>query len=180
MSSQHGPIYPNCPSITRTVTVGGLSKTALHQALQRNAILLNEAAEQLFASLAFTTAATADSLPTVELTVQALGFPEGATMAALNVRANALGLGLCPLEVGPHLRLQYLEQPEGYWGQPVLEQQAPSGSVTIASTPLVADDDFPKGFYLRRIQGVLWLRGYRSGPDHIWSPSDHLVFQQMR
>lgn len=180
MSSQHGPTYPNCPSITRSVTVGGLSKTALLQALRQNAIRLNEAAEQLFASPAFTTAATVYTLLTVELTVADLGFPAGATIAAIHERANELWLGLCPLEMGAYLRLQYLEQPEGYWGQPVLEQRAPSGSITIASASLVGDDEFPKGFYLRRIQGVLWLRGYRSGGDHLWSPDDHFVFRQMR
>lgn len=179
MAAERVPIYPNCPTITRTVTIGGLTKAALRQALQRNAILLNEAAEQLFASALFTTVATHTSLQTVELTVQDLGFPEGATIAAISERTSTLGLSLCPLEVGPHLRLHYLDQPEGYWGQPVLEQRAPSGSVTIASAPLVADDEFPKGFYLRRIQGALWLRGYRSGPDHVWSAGDHFVFRQM-
>jgi hypothetical protein len=44
------------------------------------------------------------------------------------------------------------------------------------SAPLAADDDIPKGFCLRRIDGVLWLRGYRSGPEHIWSPDDRLIF----
>lgn len=179
MNTKHGQIYPDCPTITRTVTVGSLPKAALRQALQHNAILLNEAAEQLFVSELFTTLATHTPLQTVELTVRELGFPAGATMATIAAAASALGLDLCPLELGPHLRLHYLDQPEGYWGQPVLEQCAPSGSLTIASAPHVADDDFPKGFYLRRIQGVLWLRGYRSVPDHLWSPGDHFVFRQM-
>lgn len=178
MVVDHVPIYPDCPTITRTVTVGGLTKAALRQALQHNAIWLNEAAEQLFASELFTTLARHTPLQTVELTVRDLGFPDGAPMAAIEEQASALALALCPLELGPHLRLQYLDQPEGYWGQPVLEQRAPSGSITIASAPLVADDDFPKGFYLRRMQGVLWLRGYRSGPDHLWSPGDHFIFRQ--
>jgi hypothetical protein len=37
-----------------------------------------------------------------------------------------------------------------------------------------------KGFYLRRINGVLWLRGYRSGPEHIYSPEDRLVFCRLQ
>lgn len=179
MNTKRVPVYPDCPPITRTVTVGGLTKAALRHALQHNAILLNESAEQLFASDQFTTAATRYALTTVELTVRDLGFPDGATMAVIEAQASALGLGLCPLELGPHLRLHYLDQPEGYWGQPLLEYQAPSGSITVASAPLVANDDFPKGFYLRRIQGVLWLRGYRSGPDHLWSPGDHFIFCQL-
>ncbi len=178
MHAEPEQIYPDCPSITRTVTVGGLSKSELLQELQRNAIAMNESGERLLTSDHFTTSATRYGVTTVELTVRDLGFPRGATIAQIYASAGALGLGLCPLELGPHLRLQYLDQPEGYWGQPVRGHQAPCGSLTIASEQLTDDDAFPKGFYLRRIQGVLWLRGYRSGPEHVWEPDDHFIFSQ--
>jgi hypothetical protein len=168
--------YPNCPTITRTVTVGGLTKSELMEELHRNAISMNESGESLFASDHFTTSETRYSVTTVELTVGDLGCPLGATIAEIYARARALGLGLCPLELGPHLRLQYLDQPEGYWGKPLRQHQAPSGSITVASEPLTEDDDFPKGFYLRRIKGELWLRGYRSGPEHVWEADDHFIF----
>jgi hypothetical protein len=170
-------IYPDCPTITRAVQVGGLTKSELMGELQRNAISMNESGERLFASEHFTTSATRHSVMTVELTIRDLGFPQGATIAEIYARAAAHGLGLCPLELGPHLRLQYLDQPEGYWGQPVRQHQAPSGSITIASEKLTEDDDFPKGFYLRRIKGELWLRGYSSGAEHIWEPDDHFIFR---
>lgn len=169
-------IYPDCPAVIRVVPIGGLGKAELLQQLRDNHVSLNESADRLFASDRFTTAPTRHALTTVELTVRALGFPRGATSAELYAEAAALGLGLCPLELGPHFRLSYLDQPEGYWGQPLREHQAPSGSITVASEPLVSDDDFPKGFYLRRIQGALWLRGYRSGPEHVWEAEDHLLF----
>src|SRR5262249_27729122 len=155
MHREAEPIYPNCPTVTRTVTVGGLTKSELLQELQRNAISMNESAERLFASDHFTTSEMRYSLMTVELTIRDLGFARGATIAEIYARAAALGLGLCPLELGPHLRLQYLDQPEGYWGKPLRRHQAPSGSITIASEKLIQDDDFPKGFYLRRIKDEL-------------------------
>lgn len=99
-------------------------------------------------------------------------------MAEIVTQAETLGLGLCPMELGPHLRLQYLDQPEGYWGQPERVHQPPSGSITIASEPLSDDHNIPKGFYVRRIKGELWLRGYRSGPGHVWQPDDHFLFVQ--
>jgi len=170
--------YPDCPAITRTVIVGGLTKSELLRELQRPSISLNESGERLFASDHFTTSEIRYSVTTVELTVRDLGFPRGATIAEITMRARALGLGLCPIELGPHLRLQYIDQPEGYWGQPLRRHQAPCGSITIASEKLTEDDDFPKGFYLRRIKGVLWLRGYRSGPEHVWEPDDHFIFHQ--
>jgi hypothetical protein len=176
MLSDTAQTYPHCPFIIRTVQVGGLTKTELIHALQRNAIALNAAGETLFASDQFTTAVTRSAVTTVELTVGQLGFPQGATSAEIYARAGTLGLALCPLELGPYLRLQYRDQPEGYWGQPVVRHQAPPGSITIASAPLTDDDDVPKGFYLRRIEGVLWLRGYRARPEHVWAAADHVVF----
>src|SRR5262245_24999684 len=118
-------IYPNCPTITRTVQVGGLTKSELLQELQRNAISMNESAERIFASDHFTTSETRYCVTTVELTIHDLGFPRGATIAEIFVGAGALGLGLCPIELGPHLRLHYLDQDEGDWGKPVRRHQAP-------------------------------------------------------
>jgi hypothetical protein len=178
MSLEAQPIYPNCPTVIRTVTIGGLTKTDLLEQLQTQAVSLNESAHTLFANDRFTTAHMRYSVPTIELTVRDLGFPHGAITAEMYARAKTLGLGLCPLELAPHLRLQYLDQPEGYWGQPLRQHQAPSGSLTIASEALTADDDVPKGFYLRRIKGELWLRGYRAGADHVWDADDHLLFCQ--
>jgi hypothetical protein len=171
-------MHHTSPTIARTVQVGGLSKAALLEELRRNAIALNAFAEQLFASERFTTGASPYVVAMVERTVSALGFPHGATTAALVARAAECGLELCPLELGPHLRLQYRDQPEGHLGQPARQHQAPSGSITIFSAPLSDDDAFPKGFYLRRIAGVLWLRGYCAGADHIWEPDDQLIFRQ--
>ena len=160
----------------RPVRIGALSKPALLVALQQNEIALNEAALTLFAHEAFTTAERASTLDTVEVAVADLGFTQGATTGELCERAHQRGLARCPLELGPHLRLQYGEQPEGHVGHPPTRHRAPPGSVTIASAPLDGDDELPKGFYLRRIDGVLWLRGYRASADHRWSPDDRFVF----
>lgn len=41
-----------------------------------------------------------------------LGFKQGAVFADIIARALNLGLQLCPIEVGPQLRLQYRNQPK--------------------------------------------------------------------
>ena len=153
-----------------------MGKAELLAELQAAGVALNGAGYALFADERFTTSATTSLIETVTLSVNDLGRPTGATFEQLVQRATSLGLSLCPLELGPHLRLQFLNQGEGFFGQPVTRHCAPPGSVTVASRPLSADPDTPKGFYLRRINGVLWLRGYRSGPEHIWGPEDALVF----
>lgn len=146
--------------------------------MRRNAILMNESAERLFASAHFATSPARYRVTTVELTVRDLGFPQGALIAEIEARARAVGFALCPLELGPHLRLEYRDQPEGARGKPVRQHQAPYGSITVASEPLSDEEGFPKGFYLRCIEGALWLRGYRSGPEHVWEPDDHFIFRQ--
>jgi hypothetical protein len=156
--------------------VGGLDKRQLLAQLAEAGVELNEAARTLFTSDRFMTSGPRQSVAIVELTVGQLGFPAGATMGELHARAVTVGLHLAPLELGPHLRLQYLDQPEGHWGFPATEHRAPPGSVTVASAPLSGDHGFPKGFYLRRIKGVLWLRGYWCDDTNAWETDDRLVF----
>ncbi|WP_025115666.1 hypothetical protein [Lysinibacillus fusiformis] len=171
-------IYPDGPVIARSIEVGGLTKWQLIQKLQEHSISMNPYGEQLLSDDKFTTSETKYSLNIVELAVRNLGFPDGATMPQLIKQANKLGLELCPLEVGPYLRLEYLDQAEGGSGNSLQQSQAPSGSITIASELVSDDDDFPKGFYLRKIDGVLWLRGYLADDLHIWSSDDQFIFSK--
>jgi hypothetical protein len=53
-------------------------------------------------------------LDPVVLSVAELGFPEdGASIGAIYARALSIGLELCPPDLGPVLRLNYLDQPRG-------------------------------------------------------------------
>ncbi len=160
----------------RAVTLGGRAKPELREQLRQASVSLNKYAEELFASELFIVSETCYSLNIVETSVESLGFPQGASMPEIQSKAANSGLGLCPLELGPCLRLEYRDQPEGKMEQLARTAQAPTGSITVVSASLVEDDAFPKGFYLRRIDGVLWLRGYRSSPIHRWSSNDRLVF----
>lgn len=175
MDIKNVEIYPNCQTTTRTVEVGGLTKSQLIHNLQKQSILMNEFGKMLFADNKFATSVSKYTLETVELTVQDLGLLEGGTISQIFSRANQLDLKSCPLELGPFLRLGYLDQPEsGLYSHQ--QDQAPNGSITVASEILTEDDKFPKGFYLRRIDGVLWLRGYICDDQHVWEPSDHFIF----
>lgn len=167
------------PRVVRVVSVGGLTKSELREELRRNAIAMNELAERLFADQRFTPSPTRYSVTTVELTVRELGLARGGTNADIAAQAAARGLGSCPMELGPHLRLHYRDQPEGFVGMPAREQRAPSGSLTVVSEPLSDDEEVPRGFYLRRIDGVLWLRGYRCGAEHVWDADDRLLFRRL-
>ena len=147
--------------------------------LQESGVRLNALALRLFEDTRFTTRPTPTTLQAVQVSVASLGFSAGATFSPLVKRAAAAGLELCPLELGPHFRLSYPQQAEAV-GQPATSGCAPPGAITVASAPLDDRDETPKGFYLRRIEGTLWLRGYRSWGGHVWSPHDVLAFIRRR
>jgi len=176
MCFEKDEIYPDCPTVVRTIEIGGLTKSQLLQKLQQNSILINRFGERLFVDDKFKTSDVVYSVKTVELKIRNLGFPKGATLSELYRKANQVGLKLCPLELGSYLRLKFLDQPEGFVGKPIWKDRSPYGTVKVASEVLYEDDDFPKGFYLRKIDGVLWLRGYISYDLHVLDPDDHIVF----
>ena len=169
-------VFPGSRSVTRWVRTGAMSKAEILSELQKHGVQLNESGKALFADPRFTTSESSTLFDTVEISVADLGYEQGATTAPIHERAVERGLALCPLELGPHLRLQFLNQAEGCSGHPPSSGKAPPGSITVMSAPLSDDQEVPKGFYLRRIKGVLWLRGYCCDAEHVWSPEDRLLF----
>lgn len=157
-----------------SVHVGGLSKAELRARLEVANVRLNPMAEALFADARFEPSPTRTLLAIARRSVADLGLRNGGTFAEIVARAQALGLSLCPLELGPYLRVEYLDQPEAT--EPSAPNCAPRGSITVASLVLDEDEGTPRGFYLRRIEGTLWLRGYCSWAGHVWSSSDVFVF----
>ncbi len=159
-----------------SVTIGGTGGAELLAALREHGVQLNDAAEALLQDPRFTTLPGRRVVEIETISVAELGFYEGATYAELVARALDRALTECPLELAPHLRMQLPDQRESGDGGPLTHGRAPPGSITVASPPLDDGDETPKGFYLRRADGVPWLRGYRASRDHVWSPGDVFVF----
>lgn len=156
--------------------VGGLSRQELLVSLDKLGVLLNASAEVLLNSEVFDRQRL-DSFRVVQCTVGQLGFRNGAALSSIFARAQEVGLSLCPAIAGPYLRLVITGQ-ESAPDSVMSNGSAPSGSITVAAAPLDDDDDFPKGFYLRAVKGVLWLRGYHATEEHIWSPDDCFAFRE--
>jgi hypothetical protein len=75
---------------------------------------LEALANEIIGRPAFALSRTRTEVDLVVLSVSELGFgKEGASLKDIYARAQTLGFTLCPPEVGPQLRLQYLEQPPG-------------------------------------------------------------------
>ena len=100
----------------------------------------------------------------VKLVIQSgadLGFNTDVSYDQICFRAKERGLELCPVEVGPQLRLQYKDQIRGEW------LVIASGGPNLF---LVGHDD----------SGRLWLGTDYFGPDRVWSPVARFVFVDPR
>ena len=178
LGSTTHPVFMLTPSLqsNRTLRIGGVSKSGLLRQLRESGVQLNALALDLIAHDDFQPSVEQITLTVVQTSVAELGLNQGGHFEDIVVSALARGYSLCPLEVGPHLRLAFSDQIEGFDGQALIKNCAPPGSVTVASRPVSEDDDIPKGFYLRVNEGVPWLRGYRSWHGHVWSPTDVFAF----
>jgi hypothetical protein len=158
------------------VRIGGMEKPELLRALRTAKVQMNRAAEALFEDPRFTPSNRQAVVEIARLSVAELGFGDGGTYPQLVARALASGLTECPLELGPHLRLQFADQSEVADATPAPRGMAPPGAITVASAPLDDRYETPKGFYLRHVGGVLWLRGYWASPADVYNPHDVFVF----
>ncbi len=158
------------------VCIGGVSKADLLERIQAMGIKVNSIALEIFTDEDFRTQERESTIEVIGTTVGELGLTDGGVLGQAIDAAEALGYGLCPLELGPHLRLAYLDQEEGSVGFAATQHQAPPGSITIIDQRPNEDKSEYRGFYLRRIEGNLWLRGYKSWSGHVWQPQDMLVF----
>ena len=95
---------------------------------------LGDDANEALGQRAFRLSARVRTIGLVQASAADLGFPAAArpSLTEIYARAERAGLAVCPAEVGPQLRLQYLDQPLGeflpiamlpianYAGQPIL------------------------------------------------------------
>lgn len=145
------------------IEFGGRSKQELLLLLSEKKICMNAYATQLFMDQEFLTSSSSRIAEVVEKSVIELGFETGALYRDIIIAAERLGLKMCPLELAPQFRVQYLNQQEGPY-------------LTIASVKTKDDDSYPNGFYLSNYGGFYWLRGYRSTSDWLWEPDQKFAF----
>ena len=157
---------------TMTVAVGGSSREELLAMLSRRGIQVNENARTLLAHRCFDVRGP-ERLEVVQRSLAQLGLTGGGTLPEIFAAVRAEGLAPLPADAGPYLRLAYLDQ--GQAPDSVLSAgRVPTGAVSVLSPPLSADHEYPKGFYLRVVDGVTWLRGYRCDDEYVW-PADSVL-----
>jgi hypothetical protein len=102
-------------AVWKRITLGTYKGVnAVREALDAARMRVGDSADEILGRPAFPFSRTKSELDLVVVTAVDLGFAKGSTpVADIYRRAMQVGLELCPAEVGPQLRLQYVNQPLG-------------------------------------------------------------------
>ena len=111
------PVSVSQTPIWKTVTIGEYKgANAVRAAIDAAPcpIAMGDLADEILGRPAFPFSRSKFDIDLVVVSVAELGFgPDGASLRDIYTRAGTFGLDLCPAEVGPILRLNYLDQPLG-------------------------------------------------------------------
>jgi len=124
---------------------------------------VSDRAQDILGEYAFTLAQTAESVDLCSATVEELTGKSQATTQEIFDAIKRIG-DLCPAEVGPALREQYLDQPNGEW-------------LRIAMEPICGSDGYLYTFNVKRAGDDLWLDTYHASPSIFWSGDNRFVFR---
>lgn len=101
-------------NVWRTITLGQYANTfALRSALDAAGCGIGDLAEQILARPSFALSAAKVDVDLVVVSGADFGTETEPSLADIYAHAQARGLALVPAEVGPLLRLEYLDQPMG-------------------------------------------------------------------
>jgi hypothetical protein len=158
------PVQPEL-KVFKTIKLGTGLKTAdgFRKAVKDKGMRIGDYANDILGKPAFTVAKGETEVDLVVISVAELGFKDGAKREDIYVRAKELGLELCPSEVGPQLRMQYVDQPKDEW-------------LVIGMEPIADSDGDLKLFYVKHGDDDLWLSSHYHNPHYFWSGSYRFVF----
>jgi len=154
--------------VWKTIQLGThKSNEALRQALDDDEYIriFDEGGDEDDILKRITVAPQPTEIKLVVVTIAQLGFPNGATRAQIYKKALSLSLQLCPAEVGPQLRLQYMDQP--IWEY-----------IIVGMEPISFSDGRPR--MLGVVNGPIGhgLYGYDGSASHFWTNRYRWVFCQ--
>lgn len=127
--------------------------------LRERGILINRYAEMVIAHPCFSAAGPGETTVVI-VSLKELGLERGASLDELFRHIEGTQFTPCPPDTGFFLRLAWTDQPQSQNSILTGTHGSPDQAVTVLSERLERDDAFPRGLYLRRVDGNLWLRGY--------------------
>ena len=151
--------------VWKTIKLGTIKNAdEFRKALKKAGFKISDWANDIIGKPAFTVASSEEEIQLVNLSVEELGFKNGAKYGDICARGKELGLELCPNEVGPQLRLQYKDQSKGEW-------------LRIAMEPITASGGSLLIFHVELDDDVLWLGSGLGHSDSFWCADRRFVFR---
>jgi hypothetical protein len=164
--------FPEGRVYREQIEIGGKTVAQLEAAMKEagfrvddNGLLASEDFKKsIYEPPTFTQLKSPEQIDLVRLTVADLGFPKGATTQEIFDKAIALGLELCPPEVGPYYRLQYTNQPMHEW-------------IRVGMKPIIGRGGNPRVFVVYRVGDGAWLSGNWALPMDEWNADSQFMFR---
>ena len=156
------------------LSVEPFPKSDIPEILRSHHISTNHLAEVLFAHPAFSTESVKVKKAAI-LSLEEIGLRNGGNLREIREQAMKFGFCSSPVSTGLFLRLAWKDQPESRNSVLSGTHRAPDGAVTVLSD-ILESDDFPKGLYIRNVNGTLWLRGYVCDADFAFASDDLFAF----
>lgn len=152
----------------KTIKLGTGLKTATNfrNAVKSAVMMVDPWANSLLISPNFKACAHEIEVELVLASLDELGFKDGAKCKNICARAKEFGLDLCPPEVGPQLRLQYVDQPRYEW-------------LVIMMKPIADLGGNLSMFNVGHDGNTRWLNASCGGPDYVWLCGYRYVFLQV-
>ena len=152
-------------------------KNRISHKLEEHDILINRYAEVFLAHLAFSTENTREMTIAIA-SLREIGLENGGTLNEIFRQIEKSGFKPCPINTGLFLRFAWKNQPQSQNSVLSGTHGSPDQAVVVLSEPIETDDAFPKGLYLRNVDGRLWLRGYVCDSAYRFSGDDLFAFEK--
>lgn len=107
-----------------------------------------------------------------------IGLENGAALNEIFQQTEKISLKPCPTNTGLFLRFTWKNQPQSQNAILSGTHSSPEQAVVVLSEIMERDDTFPKGLYLRNVDGRLWLRGYVCDSEYRFSSNDLFAFEK--
>ena len=152
-------------------------KNRISHKLEEHDILINRYAEVFLAHPAFSTENTREMTIAIA-SLREIGLENGGTLNEIFRQIEKSGFKPCPINTGLFLRFAWKNQPQSQNSVLSGTHGSPDQAVVVLSEPIETEDAFPKGLYLRNVDGGLWLRGYVCDSEYRFSGDDLFAFEK--